>query len=183
MRPSPTTVPLTLLILVLFGAECRASGQPGDYALTAGVGYADARQNENYRSDQAFSFTLEYAKARHASYRASAGFMTIDARAPIPPGEGDPDADSFFLLGNIVLTPRFAVVQPFVTAGLGLYQVELRDGSGSSNDLELGANWGVGLDLQLLRGFAIRSELTYHYITGDLTSPVQTLTFGGRFDL
>jgi hypothetical protein len=57
----------------------------------------------------------------------------------------------------------------------------LTENNDTSNSLELGANWGAGLDIQLLRHFALRGEILFHYTTGDLTSPVETLTLGGRF--
>jgi hypothetical protein len=38
------------------------------------------------------------------------------------------------------------------------------------------------MNVQLLRWFAIHGELSYHYMTGDISNPVQMITVGGRFD-
>jgi hypothetical protein len=181
MRQSRTVVPLALLASILSITEAAAANRAGAFNLAANLGIADARSDNAYRQDQTLSFALEYQKTGYAAYRATAGFLTIEGREPVSPQAGTRDADALFVTGNFVLTPRFAVVHPYLTAGLGVYSVRLTDNLDSSHQAELGANWGLGMDIQLLRHFFLRGELLFHYVTGDLSSPVQTLTLGGRF--
>lgn len=182
MKLSLTCVPLFFLqFTLLFVSDTLAASQPGEFSFAINYGIADARQNDDVESDGTLSLAFEYQKARYASLRGSAGFMAFDSSGGSSMN-GSTSADSLYLLGNIVITPRFAVVQPYVTAGVGIYRIEAKAPSGSSKEVELGANFGVGLDLQLLRSFALRGELVFHYITGDITSPIETITLGGRFD-
>jgi hypothetical protein len=183
MRSSSTVVLLCVLPLIfIFPSEATAANQPGDKGFIFSVGYADARAEGDYETDAAFTFAFEYHKTRNASYRGTAGLVTIDSgRSSGPGGMTLPDADALFFLGNLVLTARFTLLHPFVTFGLGVYSVRLTENNNTSNSLEIGANWGAGLDIQLLRHFALRGEILLHYTTGDLTSPVETLTLGGRF--
>ena len=183
MRPSSTVVLLcSFAILLLVPFETWAVNQPGDKGFIFSVGYADARGEPDYETNDAFTFAFEYHKTRNATYRATAGLVTVDSsRSSGPGGTTLPDADALFFLGNLALTARFTLLHPYVTFGVGVYSVRLTENNDTSNSLELGANWGAGLDIQLLRHFALRGEILFHYTTGDLTSPVQTLTLGGRF--
>lgn len=181
MRQSPTVVPVVLLASILASPEAAAANRAGAFNLAANLGIADARSDNSFRQDQTLSFSFEYQKTGYAAYRASAGFMTIEGREPISAQAGTRDADTLFFTGNFVMTPRFAVVHPFLTAGLGVYSLRLTDNVDNSHQVELGANWGFGMDVQLLRYFYLRGEVMFHYTTGDLASPLQTLTLGGRF--
>ncbi len=185
MRRSPTVVPRVLLATVLAGgfagAAAEAASQAGDVSLATNIGLANARSDNSYGSDQTVSFSFDYQKTGYAAYRATAGFLTMAGRRDISPAAGPRDVDAMFVTGNFVLTPRFAVVHPFLTAGIGIYNLRLTDRQRNEHDLELGANWGFGMDVQLVRHFAIRGEALFHYTTGDIANPIQTITVGGRF--
>ncbi len=182
MRWSPTYVLLSsILVLFLLPSDLIAANQPGDKGFTASVGYADARNEGAYETDRALTFSFEYQKTRVAAYRAWAGLLTVDSRTSSGIGPTQPDADALFVAGNMVLSARFTTLHPFLTFGVGVYSLRLSENNNTSNSLELGANWGGGLDIQLLRFFALRGELLFHYTTGDLSSPVNTITIGGRF--
>jgi len=181
MRRSTVVLSVVLLLSLLAAVPARASSQPGGFGFSTNIGFADARSDNSYRSDSTVNFTLEYQKTGYAAYRASAGFMTVEGREAISPAQGTRDADALFVTGNFVLTPRFAVLHPFLTAGVGLYSVRLTDNLDSEHDLELGLNWGFGMNVQLLKYFELRGEVALHYLSGDVSSPVQTLTLGGRF--
>ncbi|HEU4402798.1 MAG TPA: outer membrane beta-barrel protein [Candidatus Polarisedimenticolia bacterium] len=182
MRQSLTVVPMALLALILGIAPAAAINQPGDYAFTTNIGLSNARSDNAYSSDQTVSFSVEYQRTGSAAYRASAGFLTIAGRKDISPAAGPRDADAMFVTGNIVFTPRFAVVHPYITAGLGLYSLRLTDRVTNEQNVELGLNWGFGMDVQIVRHFAIRGEAIFHYTTGNIANPIQALTVGGRFD-
>jgi outer membrane protein with beta-barrel domain len=182
MRRSTIVLPAVLLLFLVTAAPARASSsQAGDFGFSTNIGFADARSDNAYRSDSTVNFTLEYQKTGYAAYRASAGFLTVEGREVVTPARGTRDADALFVTGNFVLTPRFAIVHPFLTAGLGLYSVRLTDNLDSVHDLEVGLNWGFGMNVQLLKYFELRGEVGFHYISGDVSSPLQTLTLGGRF--
>ena len=92
-----------------------------------------------------------------------------------------PDVDAFYVAGNFVLTPRFAVLQPFFSAGVGFYNLRLTDSQRNDQDLEMGLNWGLGLGMQVARHFLLEGDVSFHYLSGEIASPVQILSFGGRF--
>jgi outer membrane protein with beta-barrel domain len=181
MRQSLTVLPLLAVASVLFSPAARAMNQPGDRGFATNIGFADPRSDSTYRSDQALNISYEYQKSGYAAYRATAGFLTVEGRAPISPAAGTRDADALYFTGNVVWTPRFAALRPFVTAGVGVYSFRVTDNVDSSHALELGANWGFGMDIQLLRHFALRGEYLFHYTTGTVSNPLETFTLGGDF--
>jgi hypothetical protein len=180
MRQSPVVVPLVPILFLIASVPALAASQPGDYLFSASVGIADT-QNSGYGSDDALTFSLEYQKTGYAAYRATAGFFTIDGGRPSGPASVTPDVDGFYVAGNFVLTPRFAVLHPFFTAGVGFYNLRLTDGLRNEQDLEMGLNWGLGLGMQVARHFMLEGNVSFHYLSGDVASPIQILSFGGRF--
>lgn len=180
MRQSPVVVPLVPILLLIASVPALAANQPGDYGFSASVGIADTRSGD-YGSDDALTFSLEYQKTGYAAYRATAGFFTIEGGRPSGPASVTSDVDAFYLAGNFVLTPRFAVLHPFLTAGVGFYNLRLTDGLRSDQDLELGLNWGLGLGMQVARHFLLEGDVSFHYLSGEIASPIQILSFGARF--
>lgn len=181
MQTSPTAIPLCMLALVFIPSQADAATQPGDKSFTASIGYADSHNESAYQTDDALTFSLDYQKTRSASYRAQVGFVTVDSSLSSAGAAALPDADAFFVLGNFVLNARFNFLNPYLTFGVGVYSVRLSENGNSSTNLELGANWGAGLDIQLLRWFALRGEVLFHYTTGEVSNPIDTITLGGRF--
>ena len=181
MRQSLTAIPLVFLATLCATTPARAVNQQGDVGIATNIGFAYPRTTNTYGSDQTLNFSFEYQKTTYAAYRATAGFMTIAGREPISAAEGTRDTDSLYFTGNIVLTPQFAVAHPFFTAGIGVYSFRSTDNLNTKHELELGANWGFGMDIQLLKHFALRGEYLFHYTTGSLSNPLQTFTLGGRF--
>ena len=180
MRTSSAIV-LCMVTAFLFPSSSFSANHPGDKTFTAAVGYAVSHNDDAYETADALTFSIAYQKTRNASYRASIGFVTVEARNPQPNGENLPDADATFVMGNLVLNARFSLLNPYLTFGVGVYSVRLTGQGDSSNNLELGANWGAGIDVQVLRQFAIRGEILFHYTTGDVSNPIDTITIGGRF--
>lgn len=179
---TPFLLCASLLPLVLCGPVFAVS-QPGDYSFALGIGQSNTTKDTTYGSDQTINFALIYQKSHSAAYRAMAGFLTLSGKEEISPTVGTRAADAFFMTGDIVFTPRFRVLNPFLGAGLGFYDVRITDSKSTSNGLELGVNWGFGMDVQILRWFAIHGDVSYHYLTGgDIPNPVQTIVVGGRFD-
>ncbi|MCZ6695381.1 MAG: outer membrane beta-barrel protein [Acidobacteria bacterium] len=181
MQTSPTVVSLCILAIILVPSPADAAQQPGDRAFTASIGYADSHNESVYETDDALTLSFDYQETRNVSYRGMVGFVTINSSTSSAGATALPDADAFFVLGNLVLNARFNFLNPFLTFGVGVYSVRLSENGNTSNNLELGANWGGGLDIQLLSSFALRGEIIFHYTTGDVSNPIDTITIGGRF--
>jgi outer membrane protein with beta-barrel domain len=183
MKQATAVAPFVILL-----ATCSIPGkvllasQPGEFSFIAGIGESGTKSDNSYRSDQTLGFALQYQKSGYAAYRASTGFFALSGRETISPSIGTRDANAFFLTGDVLFTPRFRMVNPYVAGGVGFYDVRLTDDRDTRNDVEIGINWGIGVNVQLLRWFAIHGELAYHYMTGDISNPVQLITVGGRFD-
>jgi|SRR6266446_2117299 len=181
MKDSLSALPLLLLAAMATTTAVTAGQKDGQYGFATNIGFAYPRTSNTYASDQTLNFAFEYAKTSYASYRGTAGFLTISSREPESPSAGARDADALYVTGNIVLIARFATLRPFFTAGIGAYSFRMSDNQGSKHTLDLGANWGVGMDIQLLRHFSLRGEYLLHYTTADITNPLETFTLGGRF--
>jgi|SRR5436309_1954693 len=182
MKQVTAVTPIALLASFLASQPVLAANQPGDYSFTASIGEAGTKNDNSYRSDQTVSFALQYQKSGYAAYRATAGLLSMSGREVITPAAGTRDANAFFVTGDLVFTPRFRVMHPFAAAGVGFYDVILTDNQKNENGIEIGINWGVGVDVQLLKWFALHGELAYHYLTGGISNPIQTINIGGRFD-
>src|SRR5213594_399747 len=173
MKQVAAFAPFTLLASLLVPFPVMAASQPGDYSFTASIGESGPKSDSAYRSDQAISFALQYHKSGYAAYRATAGLLSMSGREVITPAAGTRDANAFFVRGDLVFTPRFRVMHPFAAAGVGFYDVILTDNQKNENGIEIGINWGVGVDVQLLKWFALHGELAYHYLTGGISNPIQ----------
>ena len=183
MKQATAVAPIVILLAtLLMPAPVLAAGQPGDYSFFAGIGESGTKSDNSYSSDQTLSFAVQYQKSGFAAYRATTGFLSLNGRETISPSIGTRDANAFFITGDVVFTPRFRVLHPYVAGGIGFYDVRLTDDRDSRNDVEIGVNWGIGLDVQLLKWFALHGELAYHYMTGGVSNPIQTIIIGGRFD-
>ena len=182
MKQVTAFTPIALLASLFASHAALAANQAGDYAFTASIGESGTKNDNSYASDTTISFALEYQKSGYAAYRATAGLLTMSGRKVINPAAGTRNADAFFVTGDLLFTPRFRVLHPYLAAGIGFYDVRLTDNRNNTNGIEIGINWGLGLDVQLLRWFALHGELAYHYLTGDIPNPVQTIIIGGRFD-
>ncbi len=172
------------LILVLTGASvlcapgASAAVQPGDLTFSIGFGEAGTPNDNSYSSSETLNIAVQFHKTKSSSFRGSAGFMILDGREEISPAAGTRDADILFVDGNYIYTFPFAVVRPYLTAGIGLYSVRLIDNLDTPQSLEFGANWGIGLGIQLSKNFECGGEILYSYITGEVSSPVRTITVG-----
>lgn len=181
MNSSAAVAPLALFAL-FSPAVAWAAHQPGEYSITTMFGQANARSDSNYDSDQTISLAMEYQKTRLAAYRASVGFLTLAGDRPISPSIGDQSVDALFMTGNIVTTPRFNMINPFLAGGVGVYSLRLSDDRGTDQSFELGVNWGFGMDVQVLRHLALRGEVQFHYTTGEISNPIQILAVGAHFN-
>jgi hypothetical protein len=183
MKSVASVATFAILLAVCFTPRTAlAASQPGDYSFTAAIGESGTKSDNSYRSDQALTFALQYQKSGYAAYRASTGFFALSGRETISPSIGTRDANGFFLAGDVLFTPRFRMVNPYLAGGVGFYDIRTTDDRDSHNGLEIGINWGIGVNVQVLRWFAIHGELAYRYMTGDIASPLQLITVGGRFD-
>jgi outer membrane protein with beta-barrel domain len=182
MKQVAPLAPIALVASFFVPLPTLAAGMPGEYSFTASIGESSAKHDSTYGADQTISFAVQYQKTNSAAYRATVGLMSLTGREAVSPSAGTRDADAFFLTGDIVFTPRFRVMRPFALVGVGFYDVRLTDNQGSQNGIEAGVNWGFGLDVQILRWFAVHGDVSYHYLTGDVPNPIQVIVIGGRFD-
>ena len=181
MRQSQTVTRFLLIAVLLIAAPARASGKEGQHGVAINFGFSDPRSDNSYSSDQTLNFSYEYQKTGYAAYRGTAGFLSLQGREAISPAIGTRSSDALYMTGNLVFTPRFAVVHPLFTAGIGVYSFRTTDKVDNRHNVELGANFGAGLDIQLLRHFALRGEYLLHYTTGKIANPIQALTIGVHF--
>jgi hypothetical protein len=169
------------LILVILPRPAAAATEPGDSSITTSVGFVDSPSGD-YESDHGYEISLEYNKTSTVALRGSLGLYTLEGRAnSSPPGAGAIAVEGWVASGSLQWSPHWAMLHPFVRAGAGLYDIERTDDAGSSGSVEIGVHWGVGLDIQLLRHFALRGEGSWHYVTGDTSNPVTVYSVGGRF--
>ncbi|MGH9751095.1 MAG: outer membrane beta-barrel protein [Candidatus Polarisedimenticolia bacterium] len=157
-----------------------AAPPPGTYGFSMDIGIADT-SSERFGSDDALLLSFEYQRTGYAALRGSSGFFTVGGKRELTPGAGPRDADAFYVAGDFVLTPRFAMLNPFLMAGVGFYSIRLTDNLGSGQNLEVGINWGAGVDVQVARHFMLGGEISFHHITGEIGSTIRIVSFGGRF--
>jgi len=181
MRSAAAVAPLALLAL-LSPTAALAARQPGDYSFITTIGQSNARQDSHYDSDQTISLGIEYQRTGMAAYRASVGFLTLAGSSPISPSIGEQNVDALFITGNIILTPRFNLLKPYLTAGVGFYSLRLSDNRGTNQNYELGVNWGFGMDVQILAHMAVRGDVQFHYTSGEVSNPIQILAVGVNFN-
>lgn len=181
MQRSLTIIRFLMMACLLVAAPARAFGKEGQHGVAINFGFSDPRSDNSYGSDQTLNFSYEFQKTGYATYRGTAGFMSLQGREEISPASGTRDSDALYMTGNLVFTPRFAVLHPLFIAGAGIYSFRTTDNAGNRHNVELGANFGAGLDIQLLRHFALRGEYLLHYTTGKIANPIQALTIGVHF--
>ena len=168
------------LLLASSAPDVLAALEPGDRAFSTTLGYADSPSGD-YQTHTALTLTLEYHKTSTIALRGTLGKFHFEESGPTESPSGPVNTESWFMAGSLLLTPRLSTVHPYVMAGAGLYNITESDLAGSGSSIELGVHWGVGLDVQVLRNFALRGEGTWHYVSGDISNPIQTWAFGGRF--
>src|SRR5688572_9441517 len=144
MRRAPAVAPFIILLAICsLQRETFAATQAGDYSFFAGIGQSGTKSDNSYRADETLSFSLQYQKSGYAAYRASTGFFSLSGRETISPSIGTRDANAFFLTGDVLFTPRFRMVNPYVAGGVGFYDVRFTDDRDSQNDVAIGINWGI----------------------------------------
>ena len=176
------TAGVTALFLPMFAlaTPALAAAPPGTYGFSMDIGIADT-SSERFGSDDALLLSFDYQRTGYAALRGSSGFFTVEGKEELTPGAGPRDADAFYVAGDFVLTPRFAMLNPFLMAGVGFYSLRLTDNMGSGQNLEVGINWGAGVDVQIARHFMLGGEISFHHITGEIGSTIRIDSFGGRF--
>ena len=181
MRLIPGRVAWVVFLLAFLPASAGAALEPGDTAITMSVGFVDSPSGD-FESDHGYEIALEYNKTSTVALRGALGLYALEGRAnSSPPGAGAIEVEGWVASGSLQWSPRFAMLHPFLRAGAGLYNVQRTDDAGSSGRVEFGVHWGAGLDIQLLRQFALRGEATFHYVTGDTANPIIVYSVGGRF--
>src|SRR5215470_17854134 len=120
-------VPLVFFAWLPLATPASAASQQGDWGVATNIGFAYPRADRSYSSDQTLNFALEYQKTGYAAYRATAGFLTVAGSQPISSPAGKRDIDALYVAGDVVFTPRFAVVHPLFSVGVGAYNFRSSD--------------------------------------------------------
>ena len=181
-RPAfPKALILGALFALYSGSPLRAATQPGEFTLRMDFGESSAPNDNSYSSSETLGIALQYHKTKVSSFRGSAGFMTLDGREPISPAAGTRDADVLYVEVAYIATLPNAMVHPYAVLGIDFYSVRLIDNLDTPQSLEFGGSVGAGLGIQLADHFEIGGEIQWHFITGDISTPVQKLTVFAAF--
>src|SRR5258706_7257596 len=128
MRRVRIVVPFIIVLAICsHPREALASSQPGDYSFFAGFGESGTKSDSSYRNDKTLASSVQYQKSGYAAYRASTGFFSLNGGRTISPRIGTRDANAFLLTGDVLFTPRFHMVNPYLAGGVGFYDVRLTD--------------------------------------------------------
>ena len=135
----------------------------GTWAAGIDVGAANPLGSSDFDASFVADVYFEWYQSRQLSWRAMVSYLAFDG-----PASGE-DVGLLILNGNAVFRWPHKMVLPFVTAGLGLYQY---DASGGSSKLELGFDFGGGVDFLLMGSstarprIAIKLEGLFHGTSG-----------------
>ena len=158
-----TTSRLLPLLLILVGVviphDARAQGFIGPsfgYNFSGDAGCPSATDCE----DKNWNFGL--------SFGALGGFVGFEGEWTHESeffGERSTDSAAVTtLMGNFMLAPKFAAVQPYALAGLGLIRTEADDAVGESeSENDLGWNVGGGLLVFVHRNIGLKADVRYFY--------------------
>ena len=164
--------------LVPATALAQGKSSQGDMAVSGNIGIANAIDDDFEGIEPFFNGTFEYYISDALSFRGMLGFTSFD----VTDGPGDVDLTMF--AGNVVYYFDKDNVQPFVTGGLGFYNLDfsgLPAGVDVDDDTEFAINGGGGLDIGLDDHWAIKIEGLFHGISGDGPDQAFTLTGGAKF--
>ena len=159
--------------LVPAAALAQGSSQ-GDMAVSGNIGIANAIDDDFEGIEPFFNGTFEYFMSDAVSFRGMLGFTSFD----VTDDGGDVDLTMFS--ANVVFYFDKDTVQPFVTGGLGFYNLDF-GGVGVEDDTEFAIQGGGGLDIPLDDHWAIKVEGLFHGISGEGPDQAFTLTGGAKF--
>jgi opacity protein-like surface antigen len=157
--------------LVPASALAQGKTSQGDMAISANIGFANAIEDDFEGLEPFFNGTFEYHVLEELSLRGMLGFTSFDH-------DSGGDVDLTIFAANAVYYWDTGDLQPFVTGGVGFYDVDVDIGPFSEGDMEFAINGGGGLDIPVGDTWAIKIEGLFHGISGDGPDQAFTLTGG-----
>lgn len=136
----------------------------GDLSVAGSLGVTNAFDNDFDNFEPTLTGSLEWHLDDQLSLRGLIGFTEFEADFMGFSNE----AEILYLNGNVVFAWPQESVRPYVTGGVGLYDVDFNGPSfPGSGDLEPGINGGGGFDIGLQGNWSLRLEGIFHGFTGD----------------
>ena len=174
---------VSTLLMTLTAAAALADHQPsqapkeGDMAVSGNLGLAGAFDSNFDEREALFTGTFEYYTSPRVSWRGLLGFTSFDADEP-----RDASIDYTFVNANVLYNWEGGWVHPYITGGVGTYTKDASTGlPRHSDDTEVGANGGGGIDWFVHQRFAIKFEGTFHVLTGEEPKSFFLATAGVKF--
>lgn len=179
------TTMLPALLAALAPAAAMADPNPPqapdvhDFALSANLGFARAFDDDFDSLEPLVGAAVEFHVKPRLAIRAMAGFTSFDARIDGRRNE----ADAAFATTGIVYNWETGPVRPFVSGSAGIYNRQFDGPSVRESDdgIEIGFNFGGGLDVPFESHWAIRIEGLFHGMTGDDPNSFFAGTAGARY--
>ena len=156
-----TAIALFVLCLGLaVPVQAEAGDAEMDYSVGGAVGYF-APFDDDF--DGGFNGKADFEMYRWdpMALRLTVGMMDGSVDAP-----GTPSVDIFYGTANVVYAFEARQVMPYVTFGLGLYNVDV-DVKDVGSSTEFGANGGAGVEYPLSEGINVYLEALLHVIAGE----------------
>jgi len=176
-----TKASLALSLALVPGVVMAQSGgnaapKSGDMAVSASLGFARAFDSDFDGIEAVFDGSFEYHTSDRISWRGMLGTTSFDADGF--PGEVDVN----FFNANFIWSWHSENLRPYVTGGIGLYDVDLDvPGFNGNGDVEIGLNGGGGVDIYFNPHWAIEIEGLFHGFSGDGPDTFFAATAGAKF--
>ena len=176
--PRKAQLLITLMLLVALSsfttfAQGRKDPAPaeGDIAVGGSLGFSNAFDSDFDGTEPIFSGTFEYWLRDRIALRGMLGFTEFE-------GPNDFDVEVTIINGNILYSWNKGLWHPYVTGGVGLYDVDPDFGS---DDLEIGLNFGGGFFYSFDPSWAVTAEGLFHGSSGDGPDSFFTGTGGIKY--
>lgn len=173
------TLAALMILLVPSGAMAQGTGAPkkGDMSVSGSLGFANAFEDEFDGVEPLFDGTFEYHVTDTLSWRGMVGFTSFDGDF----GPFDVDVDVTFVNGNIVYSWNSDNLRPYVTGGVGFYNIDPSGPVSIDDDTEIGFNGGGGLDIYFDSHWALTVEGLFHGYSSDGPDSFLAATVGARY--
>ena len=131
----------------------------GDMAVGGNLGITNAFDDDFDGVEALLSGTFEYYLRDRISLRGMLAFTEFEA-------DRGGDLDVVFLNGNVAYNWDHGEWRPFVTGGIGIYNLD-PDFGPVDDDIEIGVNFGGGFYYFFDTDWAVNVEGLFHGVSGD----------------
>ena len=147
-----------------------ASTGPGRWAAGGDLGWAAPLGADSFDDSFFIDAFFEYRQNRAVSWRGLVSHASFD---------GDRrDVDLLAVNANVIYQWEAPNARPFLTAGIGVYFYDRDDGD---DDVELGANFGGGVNLRVAPRLDVKLEAVLHGTSGPEPDSFFLATVGLRY--